>query len=161
MLYIVAAISDNNIVGVNGELPWRLKNELRWFRMNTVGGAVIMGRKTWDSLPLKPLPGRLNIILTRNPTRKNLPNVIWKHSLKESIRYARAHHSRVYIIGGSAIFKQALAFHCSLLITRVHCTVSDDNECCEFVLPRDKTLVWRSRKRRENGTTYHHELYIT
>ena len=67
MLYLIAAVSEDNVIGVEGRLPWRLKRELKWFKMNTHNGAVIMGRKTWDSLPKKPLPHRLNIVITRGP----------------------------------------------------------------------------------------------
>ena len=161
MLYIVAALSDNNIIGVNGKLPWRLKNELKWFRMNTLHGAVIMGRKTWDSLPKKPLHGRLNIILTRGMLPPNKPNIIWKNHLRDAIVEAYHHAKRVYIIGGSDIFEMAIQYKCKLLITRVHYNVKSKNNTREMLLPEHKKLIWRSKEQREKSLTYHFELYIT
>ena len=60
------ARSRNNVIGRDGELPWRLKSDLLRFKALTLGKPVIMGRRTWDSLPLKPLPGRINIVLSRD-----------------------------------------------------------------------------------------------
>ena len=96
MLYLIAAVSDNNIVGIDNRLPWSLKKDLQWFRMHTTEGAVIMGRKTWASLPHKPLKNRLNIILTRAPCPHGQTNVVWKNSLAD----AYEHTVRVCIIGG-------------------------------------------------------------
>lgn len=161
MLYIVAAISDDNVIGVNGKLPWRLKNELKWFRMNTRYGVVIMGRKTWDSLPKKPLPGRLNIIITRGLLPPDKPNTLWKNSMRDAIREAYHHAKRVYIIGGSDIFTMAMQYRCRLLITRVHCKVNPMNNTREMLLPKHKKLIWRSKEQCEKDMTYHFELYIT
>ena len=161
MLYLIAAMSDDNVIGVDGHLPWRLKNELRWFRMNTSNGAVIMGRKTWDSLPRKPLPNRLNIIITRGPLPPAQPDIIWSNSLKDAIATAYRRTKRVYIIGGSDIFAMALQHRCRLLITRVHCTVNPMNNARVLLLPKRKTLIWRSETQCENDVNYHFELYIT
>ena len=71
-IILIAAVSDNDVIGVNNTLPWRLPKDLKFFsKMNTFMGAVIMGRKTWDSLPKRPLPNRLNIILSRTPRAPN------------------------------------------------------------------------------------------
>ena len=66
MIYLIAAISDDGIIGVDNKLPWKLRNDLRWFKMHTINGSVIMGRKTWESLPKKPLENRMNIINARH-----------------------------------------------------------------------------------------------
>ena len=161
MLYLIAAISDDNVIGVEGKLPWRLKNELRWFRMNTLHGTVIMGRKTWDSLPRKPLPNRLNIIITRGPLPSANPNIIWSNSLEDAIATAYRRTKRVYVIGGSDIFAMALQHPCRLLVTRVHCTVNPINNARVLLLPKRKTLIWRSEIQCENELNYHFELYIT
>ncbi|MEE2526281.1 dihydrofolate reductase [Hyphobacterium sp. HN65] len=64
---LVVAAAKNGVIGVNGDLPWRLKTDLQLFKKNTLGKPVIMGRKTWESLPFKPLPKRMNIVVTRSP----------------------------------------------------------------------------------------------
>jgi dihydrofolate reductase len=64
---LVVAAAKNGIIGRDGDLPWRLKSDLKLFKQNTLGKPVIMGRKTWESLPFKPLPGRMNIVVTRTP----------------------------------------------------------------------------------------------
>ena len=64
-IVLVVAIADNGVIGQGGRLPWRLKSELAHFRRVTMGKPIVMGRKTWDSLPRKPLPGRINVVVTR------------------------------------------------------------------------------------------------
>ncbi|WP_421787465.1 dihydrofolate reductase [Hyphobacterium sp.] len=64
---LVVAVAKNGVIGRDGDLPWRLKSDLKLFKKNTLGKPVIMGRKTWESLPVKPLPGRTNIVVTRTP----------------------------------------------------------------------------------------------
>ena len=66
ILALVVARAANGVIGRDGDLPWRLKSDLALFKANTLGKPVIMGRKTWDSLPRKPLPGRMNVVLTRD-----------------------------------------------------------------------------------------------
>lgn len=162
MLYLVAAVSDNNVIGTQGRLPWHLKRELKWFKMNTHNGAVIMGRKTWDSLPRKPLPSRLNIIITRGALKEGDEHSIWTHSLSNAIKIAYAHTKRVYIIGGSEIFNLALQqYRCHLLITRVHCQVNPLNQSCILELPTKKKLLWRSETQTEKKMSYHFEFYTT
>lgn len=159
MLYLIAAVSDNNIIGIDNDLPWRLKNDLRWFRMHTSQGAIIMGRNTWASLPYKPLKNRLNIILTRAPPPNSYKNVIWKNSLSDAIKYAYEHTKRVYIIGGSEVFREAFAYTLrGIILTRVHCTIKGKNTK-KITLPECKKLIYRSKEQCEKNTTYHFEIY--
>jgi dihydrofolate reductase len=160
MLYLIAAVSDNNVIGLDNQLPWCLRNDLRWFRMHTLHGAVIMGRKTWDSLPTKPFKNRLNIILTRGQCPIEQTNVTWKNSLCNAIKYAYEHTQRVYIIGGSELFHEAFAYTLQgIILTRVHCTV-DGPKMKGLTLPNYKKLVYRSKELCEKNTNYHFELYI-
>lgn len=160
MLYLIAAVSDNDIIGIDNDLPWRLKNDLRWFRMHTSQGAIIMGRNTWASLPHKPLKNRLNIILTRAPLPNGHNNVIWKNSLAAAITCAYEHTKRVYIIGGSEVFHEAFAYRLhGIILTRVHCNIKGKNTK-ELTLPEYKKLIYRSKEQCEKNTTYHFELWI-
>ena len=160
MLYLIAAVSDNNVIGIDNDLPCRLKNDLRWFQMHTLEGAVIMGRKTWYSLPKKPLKNRLNIILTRAPCPIEQTNVVWKNSLGAGIKYAYEHTQRVYIIGGSDVFHEAFTYTLQgIILTRVHRTI-EGASTKELILPDYKKLVYRSKQQCEKNTNYHFELWI-
>lgn len=160
MLYLIAAVSDNNVIGIDNKLPWSLKKDLQWFRMHTLEGAVIMGRKTWDSLPHKPLKNRLNIILTRGPCPIEQTNVIWKNSLGAAIKYAYEHTQRVYIIGGSEVFHEAFAYTLQgIILTRVHRTINESSTS-ELTLPDYKKLIYRSKEQCEKKIKYHFELWI-
>jgi dihydrofolate reductase len=106
--YIVA-ISQNGVIGNNNRIPWNLPEDLQYFKKITNNSIVIMGRKTFDSLPNGPLPNRLNIVLSRKPsTLENLPaNVIFTdpdHVL-EIIQRNRSENQKVFVIGGNEIYK--------------------------------------------------------
>jgi dihydrofolate reductase len=160
MLYLIAAVSDNNIIGIHGKLPWSLQQNLQWFRMHTLQGAVIMGRKTWESLPYKPLKDRVNIVLTRGSCPTPSTDIIWKNSLASAIKYAYEHASRIYIIGGNELFHEAFAYTLQgIILTRVHVTINSPKSRA-LSLPINKTLVYRSQEQHEKLLTYHFELYI-
>ena len=109
-LIIIAAIAKNNVIGrLNGEMPWHVKEEFQHFKETTLGSAIIMGRKTFETLG-KPLKGRENIIVTRNKNFKvEFEDVKIFNSLEESIRYCKnKNYENVFIIGGGNIYKQAI-----------------------------------------------------
>ena len=109
-LIIIAAIAKNNVIGrLNGEMPWHVKEEFQHFKETTLGSAIIMGRKTFETLG-KPLKGRENIIVTRNKNFEvEYEDVKIFHSLEESIRYCKLkNYENVFIIGGGNIYKQAI-----------------------------------------------------
>jgi len=109
-IIIIAAIAKNGVIGrTNGEMPWHVKEEFQHFKQTTLGLAVIMGRKTFETLG-KPLKGRENIIVTGNNAFKvNFEDTRILHSLEESISYCRSKaYEKIFIIGGGEIFKQAL-----------------------------------------------------
>ncbi len=111
-LAIVVARAANGVIGRDGDLPWRLKADLALFKGNTLGKPIIMGRKTWDSLPRKPLPGRTNIVLSRDQSFEPggaIPCETWM----EAVQIAREQASddeveEVCVIGGRALFELAL-----------------------------------------------------
>ncbi|NOZ32600.1 MAG: dihydrofolate reductase [Alphaproteobacteria bacterium] len=104
---IVARSIPGHVIGHGGRLPWRLKSDLAHFRQKTTGRAVIMGRKTFTSLA-RPLPGRLNIVLSRHPQPRQ-DGVLWvtgtNEALEQADAYSRARETNeVFIIGGAAVF---------------------------------------------------------
>lgn len=163
MVFLIAAISDNNIIGVQNKLPWKLKNDLRWFKLHTLYGAVIMGRKTWLSLPKKPLVNRLNIICSRNCTEKIEGNVVWVSSFERALKKAKFYSRHTYIIGGGEIFHLALANLVvdTLILTRVHKNIEQKNsdKLIDLTLPTTKQLIYRSVDQIENKIKYHFEMY--
>lgn len=118
MINIIVAIAENNAIGKDNKLPWHLRQDLQYFKQTTLGAAVIMGRKTWDSLTIKPLPRRLNIVLTRNPYF-NVMGVPKMESIEEVIHYA-SHVERCFVIGGAEVYKAFLPLAERLYVTKVY-----------------------------------------
>jgi len=129
-LALVVARSANGVIGRDGDLPWRLKSDLALFKANTLGKPVIMGRKTWDSLPRKPLPGRMNVVLSRDGSFEPEQAVVCE-SFLEAVQMAREQAQEdgadeVCVIGGRALFEMALPKARRLYLTEVEATVDGD-----------------------------------
>ncbi len=124
MISLIVARARNGAIGRNGTIPWHAPEDLRAFQRETLGGAVIMGRATWDSLPRKPLPKRLNIVVTSRPADP-VEDVIFT-SLQDALQIATdAGHTRIYAIGGARIYAHFLPLAHRLLITEVDLDVPD------------------------------------
>jgi dihydrofolate reductase len=109
-IIVIAAIAKNSVIGRNnGEMPWYIKEEFQHFKDTTMGSAIIMGRKTFETLG-KPLKGRENIIITNNKKfRVKFADVKIFHSLDESVDYCSSkEYEKIYIIGGGEVYKQAI-----------------------------------------------------
>ena len=122
-IVLVAAVGENNVIGRAGQLPWRLKSDLRHFRALTIDKPVIMGRKTYESIG-KPLDRRTNIVVTRDPNF-SAPGVLTAPSLQTALALARKDAKKrgvdeIMIIGGSDIFAAAMPLADRLEITHVH-----------------------------------------
>ena len=143
-IVLVVARADNGMIGREGALPWRLPADLRRFKAMTVGKPVLMGRKTFESIG-KPLPGRHNIVLTRDAdwTAEGVSVV---PNLAEAIACAgldpRARADAVMIIGGAEIYAQALPLAERVELTEVHVEAEGDT-----LLPGFDPLVWREISR--------------
>ncbi|AXH99212.1 dihydrofolate reductase [Sporosarcina sp. PTS2304] len=115
MISLLVAHDLDRVIGVNNEMPWHIPEELAYFKKKTMGKAVVMGRKTFESIG-RPLPGRLNIIITRNPDYE-AEGITVVHDLDTAIEQAREYADEVMVIGGAEIFKLALAEADRLYIT--------------------------------------------
>ena len=125
MLSHIVAASENNIIGSNNELPWKLSNDFKYFKNKTWGMPVIMGRNTYESMK-KDLPGRINIVLTKK-TDWHPENVFVTHSIEEAVAKAKESETKeIFIIGGGEIFKQTMTIVDRIYLTRVHTTVEGD-----------------------------------
>jgi dihydrofolate reductase len=124
MLIIIAAVSKNNVIGNAGRVPWHIKGELERFRKLTMGFPVIVGRKTYEGLPTKPLPGRTNVVVTRQAGLRCSGAVV-KNSLIDAIEYCRG-AEKVFIIGGQSVYEQAMKFADRLELTMIDGEYSGD-----------------------------------
>src|SRR6187551_1403627 len=119
--HLVAA-SENNVIGKNNHLPWNLPNDFKFFKNKTWGMPVIMGRNTYESLD-KPLPGRINIVVTSNKDWRR-EDVAVAHDIEQANKKAcESDCNELFIIGGGEIFKQTMDIVNRIYITRVHTTI--------------------------------------
>lgn len=126
IISIIVAASTNNAIGNKNKLLWKLPNDLKFFKNITWGNVVAMGRKTFESLGNKPLPGRFNIIITRQ-LGWNADGVSVAHSLNEAIQLAKLHqYKEIFIAGGGEIYKEAITKANQIYITRVHAKLDGD-----------------------------------
>lgn len=121
-LAIIAAVAANGVIGRGNDLPWRLPADLRRFKALTMGHAVVLGRRTWESIG-RPLPGRRMIVLTRQEDW-TAPGVEVAHSLDEALDLAGG--ETVFVAGGEAVYRAALPRAEALELTRVHAEVEGD-----------------------------------
>lgn len=122
---LVVAASSNNVIGRRGRLPWRLPDDLRRFRLLTMGKPVVMGRKTFDSIG-RPLPGRRNIVVTGNRDLV-IDGCDVVHSADEALALAtEGGASEVMVIGGESIYRDFLARTARIHMTRVHARIEGD-----------------------------------
>jgi len=121
---IIAAVSDNLGIGLGNRLLWNIPGDLKRFKKLTMGKCVIMGKKTWESLPVKPLPGRKNIVLTDNP-EECFECGITAYSVEEALRLC-GDCDEVFIIGGGSVYRQFMPLADRLYITRIHSVTEAD-----------------------------------
>ncbi len=117
ILSLIAAVSENNVIGNNNNLVWHLPADLKRFKQITSGHYVIMGRKTYESVG-KPLPDRTNIIVTTND-KFTAEGCIVVHSIKEALEYSKE-QDEVFILGGGNIYEQTIDIADKIYLTRIH-----------------------------------------
>jgi dihydrofolate reductase len=145
-LALVVARARNGVIGRDGKLPWRLKSDMALFKATTWDKPVIMGRKTWDSLPKKPLPGRLNIVLSRDGAFAPETALVCER-FQEAVDIGREHAEEdgaeeVCVIGGTAVFALALPKARRLYLTEVEADLEGD----AWFPPFDES-AWREVRR--------------
>lgn len=148
-LAIVVARAANGVIGRDGDLPWRLKSDLALFKATTLGKPIIMGRKTWDSLPRKPLPGRMNVVLSRDGSFEPEQAVVCE-SFMEAVQMAREQAGddgaeEVCVIGGRSLFEAALPKAKRLYLTEVDAIVDGD-----VTFPDFDEAAWTEVRREEH-----------
>lgn len=150
LIQIVVAYARNRVIGRDNELPWRLPGDLAHFKRSTMGCPIIMGRKTWESLG-RPLPGRLNVVISRNPDYQAEGATVCS-SLEDALQ-ACADTPRVCIIGGEQLFRMALPATDEIIATEIHADIDGDT-----FFPEIKAADWQEVERlpqpEENGLRY-------
>ena len=151
---IIAAVAKNRVIGKDNQLLWHIPEDMKHFRELTRGKPVIMGRKTWESLPEKfrPLPGRLNIVVSRNPNYE-APGASVATSLDDAIRLA-SNHGEVFVIGGDMLYRLALPFAQRLYLTEIDRDYSGDAFFPK--IPRD---TWKEVSRQQGGADFTFAIY--
>lgn len=142
---IIAAIDEEKAIGKNGEIPWHYPEDLKHFREKTTGYSVLMGRKTYESLPedFRPLPERENIVLTRsNPEFDESVKIV--NSLEEA--YQSAENQKIFIAGGSSVYEQTLADADKMILTRVPGKHDGDT-----FFPDWNEETWQLKSREDEG----------
>lgn len=135
---LVVAVAENGVIGRGGGMPWRLSTDMRRFKATTMGKPVVMGRKTWESFPKRPLPGRHNIIVTRDPAYA-AEGAQTAGSLDAALARARAAGAQeVCVIGGGEIYAAALPLADSLDVTHILAEIDGDTH-----FPAIDPAVWR------------------
>ena len=144
---LVLAMADNGVIGAHGKIPWRISEDMKRFKALTMGKPVIMGRKTWESLPQRPLSGRLNIVVTRNETFQ-ADGAVTASSLERAISEASKNEAgEIMIIGGAEIYAAALPF-----ARRIHLTEVHGNFQGETQIPKFSRDAWIETAREDRAT---------
>lgn len=122
---LIVAVAENGVIGRDGGLPWRLSGDLRYFKSVTMGKPIIMGRKTFDSIG-RPLPGRPNLIVSRNPAF-NADGAVVFESLDAAVTHAESlTDEEIMVIGGAGLYAAALTIADRIYLTEVHAAVDGD-----------------------------------
>jgi len=143
IISLIWAMDDNRLIGVENRLPWKLPADMKWFRRHTLGKTIVMGRKTFESFGGKPLPERINIVVTRD-LEYQAPGAIVVHSIEEALK-AVSGQQEIFIIGGASFYEQMLPHADRLYVTHVHGVFSGD----AWFPPFDMTQ-WRQVTREES-----------
>jgi len=150
LLQIVVAYARNRVIGRDNDLPWRLPGDLAHFKRVTMGCPIIMGRKTWESLG-RPLPGRLNVVISRNPAYVAAGATLCGN-LEQALQ-ACADAPRACIIGGEQLFREALPQVDEIIATEIHADIEGDT-----FFPVLQSADWQEIERlpqpEENGLRY-------
>ena len=147
----IAAMSENRAIGRGNALPWHIPEDLKYFKRMTMGKPVIMGRKTFESINSKPLPKRLNIVISRS--RLLADGIIWMSNVADAIKLAKKEaqatgQNEIMIVGGAQIYREAMPMTDRLYLTVIHRTIEGDAYFPDF----DQN-EWRETAR-ENHTEY-------
>lgn len=154
---LIAALAGSRVIGCNNAIPWHLPEDLKHFKEKTLHHAVVMGRKTYESIGNKPLPQRRNIVVTHQ-TRWQSPSVEVVHSIPAALSLLQDELT-LYILGGSSIYEASLAFADELCLTEIELTVEGDR-FFPFISLEDWQIANKETHQAKNGLIYYFVNYI-
>ena len=161
MVAAIACVDSNFGIGYNNKLLFNIKDDLEYFKSLTTDGIVIMGRKTWDSLPRKPLPNRVNIVITNNPLDHDGATYVTLDAIKDYLNtHAPKTSNNIFIIGGESIYKELLPYCERVYLTKV-CERAEDVDTYFPNIDTDTKWILDSYTpiKEENGTLYSFNIY--
>jgi dihydrofolate reductase len=150
----IVAAAENNAIGKNNQLPWYLPEDLKFFKRTTLGKPVLMGRKTYESLG-KPLPGRLNIVMSKQKNIELPDGVLQARDLSTAMEtLEQQNNDEVFIIGGGKIFEETLQDIDRLYMTRVHTTIPDADVFFPHIDHSHWKLAWEEPHTKDEKHAY-------
>ena len=161
-LHCIIAESKNGVIGNKGDLPWKIKEDLKNFRKLTIDSIVIMGRKTYDSLPVKKLEKRINVVLTRSEENKKIDDELYFCNVNECMKICEEHENRkIFVIGGSEIYKMFLKDYKKIYITRINKEIEGDtySPITDEYLEQNYDLIEESEEKESDGLIYKFNRY--
>lgn len=145
---MLLAVSQDGVIGKDGQLPWKLPNDLKRFKKLTIGNTVVMGRKTWESLPKKPLPDRQNVVLSNNPTYQAHGAEVYSSDDVSKIILQKKRNDFM-VIGGSSIYRIFLPYADKIELTLVHHNFDGDTFFVSH-MQSDWLTQWKLLDRRDH-----------
>lgn len=152
MISIIVAVSDDWGIGKNNDLLWNIPDDLKRFKKITTGKTVIMGKRTWESLPKRPLPGRRNMVITDIPGEV-IEGAVMAYSINEAVSKCE-NDEEAFIIGGGSIYRQFMPVADKLYITHVHSKAPAD-----IYFPEIDGTIWKIVEQEENPEGDGHPAY--
>jgi dihydrofolate reductase len=145
-IVLVLARARNGVIGDANAIPWRIAEDMKRFKALTIGKPIVMGRKTWESFPKRPLPGRTNIVITRDRSYE-ADGAVVVHSLDDALARAATENKDVMIVGGAEIYRATLTAASRIELTEVHRDFPGDVAMADF-----DRAVWRETAREDHAT---------
>ncbi len=154
---IIAAVAENGAIGRENRLLWHLPTDMKRFKTLTTGHTVVMGRRTFESLPKGALRDRKNVVLTSSQEADAFPGCIVCGSMDEALRACEKDEGEVFIIGGATIYREAMDIADKMYLTRVHAVAEDADAFFPEVNPDE----WEERERQEFPSDDRHAYPFT
>ena len=154
-IHAIVAIASDGAIGRQGDLLCHLPADMKHFKEVTMGHSIVMGRKTFESFPRRPLPGRQNIVITRN-TDWQYPGVTVVHSLEEALEAAET--DTVFIIGGAQVYELALPMVNVLHLTRIHACWASADAFFPVIDPNEWQEVSREHHKSDHRNAYEYDF---
>ena len=160
---IIVAVADDWAIGRQGDMPWHISADMKFFKATTLGHSVVMGRRTWESIGSKPLPGRQNIVVSSRLAeewKESPAGAIAVPSLEEALEAAT--DPDIFIMGGGMIYRQAMDIADRLYVTHVHTTIPDADTFFPVIDPEVWELAERSNTTKDpaSGLRYEFRTYV-